>query len=123
MTHMATISKSKYTLFRKCGKCLWLTVKRPDLQEIDEQTQERFKNGTAVGDLAKKRFGEWTDVTTLIPLKDSKGNVILDASPHFRAALPIAFTIMSRACSGSVTSAPRLPRHCAKNAKKKALRL
>ena len=62
---MPGLSKSKYTNFRKCPKCLWLGAYKPEEQVIDPSTQSRFDAGTNVGELAKGLFGSYTDVTTL----------------------------------------------------------
>ena len=62
---MPGLSKSKYTSFRKCPKCLWLGAYKPEEQVIDPSTQNRFDVGTNVGELAKGLFGSSTDVTTL----------------------------------------------------------
>ena len=61
---MSGLSKSKYTSFRKCPKCLWLGAYKSEEQQIDASTQSRFETGTAVGELAKGLFGPYTDVTT-----------------------------------------------------------
>lgn len=61
---MPGLSKSKYTNFRKCPKCLWLGTYKPEEQKIDPSTQARFNAGTSVGELAKGLFGSYTDVTT-----------------------------------------------------------
>lgn len=62
---MSGLSKSKYTSFRKCSKCLWLGTHKPEKQQIDASTQGRFDRGTAVGELARELFGPYTDVTAL----------------------------------------------------------
>ncbi len=62
---MPGLSKSKYTSFRKCPKCLWLGAYKSEEQQIDASTLSRFDTGTAVGELAKGLFGPYTDVTTL----------------------------------------------------------
>lgn len=46
------LSKSKYTNFRKCPKCLWFGTNKSELQVIDAATQARFTAGNEVGDLA-----------------------------------------------------------------------
>ena len=61
------LSKSKYTTFRKCPKCLWLNTYKPELQEIDASTQARFTAGNEVGDLAMGLFGSYTEVTAYTP--------------------------------------------------------
>lgn len=64
---MPGLSKSKYTNFRKCPKCLWLGTYKPEEQIVDASTQTRFDAGTNVGELAKNLFGNFTDVTTHTP--------------------------------------------------------
>ena len=51
MTH--GLSKSRLQAFRQCPKRLWLTVHRPDLQEVSEETEQRFQIGFQVGDVAR----------------------------------------------------------------------
>ena len=62
---MHGLSKSKYTSYCKCPKCLWLGTYKPEEQEIDPIAQAQFAAGTHVGELAKGLFGSFTDVTTL----------------------------------------------------------
>lgn len=64
---MSTLSKSKYTTFRKCSKCLWLGTYKPELQEIDASTEARFTAGNEVGDLAMGLFGPFTEVSAYTP--------------------------------------------------------
>ena len=64
---MSGLSKSKYTNFRKCPKCLWLGTYKPEEQVVDSSMQARFDTGTSVGELAKGLFGPYTDVTTKTP--------------------------------------------------------
>ena len=61
------LSKSKYTTFRKCPKCLWLGAFKPEEQVIDASTQARFTAGNEVGDLAMGLFGSYTEVTAYTP--------------------------------------------------------
>lgn len=61
---MSGLSKSKYTSFRKCPKCLWLSVYKPESQEFDASVQARFTAGNEVGDLAMGLFGPFAEVTT-----------------------------------------------------------
>ena len=58
------ISKSRYTLFRQCPKALWLRTYKPELCIISDTLQQRFQAGSAVGDLAKRLFGKFVDVTS-----------------------------------------------------------
>ena len=61
------LSKSKYTTFRKCPKCLWLGAYKPAEQVIDASTQARFTAGNEVGDLAMGLFGPFTEVSAYTP--------------------------------------------------------
>ncbi|MDG4597567.1 MAG: hypothetical protein P9F75_18090 [Candidatus Contendobacter sp.] len=47
------LSKSRLQAFRQCPKRLWLTVHRPDWQEVSEETEQRFQIGFQVGDVAR----------------------------------------------------------------------
>jgi hypothetical protein len=51
MTH--GLSKSRLQAFRQCPKRLWLSVRRPNLQEVSEETEQRFQIGFQVGDVAR----------------------------------------------------------------------
>ena len=64
---MPSLTKSKYTTYRKCPKCLWLGTYKPEEQVIDASTQARFTAGNEVGDLAMGLFGPYTEVTTYTP--------------------------------------------------------
>lgn len=57
-------SKSKYCSFWQCPKLCWLNKNKPELREDDSSAQARFEEGTKVGELAKRLFGEFIDVTT-----------------------------------------------------------
>ena len=60
-----SISKSRYTLFRKCEKAFWLNVfKSEEAAPVDPAQQARFDQGTEVGNVAKKLFDGGIDVTT-----------------------------------------------------------
>ena len=65
MSH--NLSKSRYTQFRCCEKALWLNVFKPEMAIIDADTQDRFKVGIEVGDLAKNLLGDYQDMTTRLP--------------------------------------------------------
>ena len=61
------LSKSKYTTFRKCPKCLWLGAYKPEEQVIDASTQARFTAGNEVGDLRDgEGVGETEEVGKVI---------------------------------------------------------
>lgn len=42
----------------------WLNKYKPELQEVSESVEERFKKGNDIGDLAMEMFGDFVDVTT-----------------------------------------------------------
>ena len=56
-------SKSKYCGFCQCPKLAWLKKYKPEVEVVPEDLQKRFEVGTAVGELAKGLFGDYTDVT------------------------------------------------------------
>lgn len=60
------LSKSKYTNFCKCSKCLWLGTYHSELSEITESDQARFDAGNQVGDLAMGLFGDYVEVTSYV---------------------------------------------------------
>jgi len=63
---MTGLSKSKYTLFRQCGKALWLQTYKPEEAVIDDALKARFEAGNEVGDLAMGLFGAYEEVTTIV---------------------------------------------------------
>ena len=73
---MKNLSKSKYTTYCQCPKALWLKIHKPEEQVIDPSVQARFEAGSEVGELAKRLFGEFEDVTTYVPMDD--GSQCLD---------------------------------------------
>ena len=59
------LSKSRYTLFRKCEKAFWLNVNSPDkATPIDPAQKARLEQGNEVGDMAMELFGPFVEVTT-----------------------------------------------------------
>ena len=65
---MKGLSKSRYTSYCQCPKSLWLKVYKPqEAAELDESVKARFVAGNEVGELAKKLFGDYVDVTTKNP--------------------------------------------------------
>lgn len=57
------LSKSRYTTYRSCDKALWLSIFKPELAVIDDNTKARFAAGTEVGELARGLFGPFEDMT------------------------------------------------------------
>lgn len=61
MPHLLT--KSRYTTFRQCPKCLWMNINKPE-EAIEEVIPEsRIQAGIEVGNLAKTYFGVYHDAT------------------------------------------------------------
>lgn len=59
------LSKSKYVRGLQCPKQLWLDKYKPEEYYIDDATQNTFKTGNLVGDLAMQYFGDFVEVTEL----------------------------------------------------------
>lgn len=59
------LSKSKYCNFIQCPKRLWLSCYEPQEAEIGMDAVRRLETGTEVGDLARRLFGAFVDVTTV----------------------------------------------------------
>lgn len=66
------LSKSKYTLGKRCPKLLWLNEYKPE-EADDSESEAVFENGNLVGDLARHLFG---DEYVLIPFEDGLMNMI-----------------------------------------------
>lgn len=60
---MANLSKSKYITYCQCPKALWLKQYKSEEMVIDPLTQARFDAGSEVGELAKRLFGDFVEVT------------------------------------------------------------
>lgn len=59
MSGMPRLSKSRFQLGLQCARQLWLRCHQPELADpLTEQQQHVFATGTAVGELARKRFAE-----------------------------------------------------------------
>ncbi len=72
---MKQLSKSKYAKYCQCPKCLWMSVYKPEEEEIDPTSEARFENGAEVGELARGVLGDYVDVTT----KRADGSLDLQA--------------------------------------------
>lgn len=64
---MRGLSKSKYTTFCQCPKSLWLKNYMPEVEVVEDDRQARLERGNEVGDLAMGLFGDYVEVTTLLP--------------------------------------------------------
>jgi len=60
---MIYLSKSKYCGLCQCSKIAWMRQYKPEEAYIDEMLKSRFEAGNVVGDLAKRRFGKYVEVT------------------------------------------------------------
>lgn len=68
------ISKSRFMEMRQCKKQGWLSVHRPDLIEVDSQTEEKEREGTEIGELARSIFGKYD----MVEISKDKGKMIRD---------------------------------------------
>ena len=59
---------------RQCKKQGWLSVHRPDLIEVDSQTEEKEREGTEIGELARSIFGKYD----MVEISKDKGKMIRD---------------------------------------------
>lgn len=50
------LSKSRIIAHRQCPKRLWLKSYRPDLEEVDDESQARMASGTRAGEIAQSLF-------------------------------------------------------------------
>lgn len=50
------MTKSNYTHAKQCSKALWLRKNNPELAEISESTEERFRSGNIAAEYARKRM-------------------------------------------------------------------
>ena len=55
------LSKSRYCTAYQCKKMLWLDINKPNVKS-DESNTSVLENGTEVGILAKKLFGDYIDI-------------------------------------------------------------
>lgn len=62
MQDIRELSKSRYCKGFQCPKILWLDRYKPEEKQKNERSENIMKAGTAVGDLAKGYFGEYSQV-------------------------------------------------------------
>ena len=62
---MNNLSKSKILLDRQCPRRLWLQTFKPELAVEDESAISRFRDGNAVGDIARKLHPNGIFIETL----------------------------------------------------------
>ena len=83
------LSKSKYCKAKQCNKILWLNKYKPECAE-KTASEAVLENGTEVGELARKLFGEYinieyqSDLSKMIEQTkryiEKKPNIITEAS-------------------------------------------
>ena len=76
---MANLSKSKYITYCQCPKALWLKQYKSEEMVIDPLTQAGFDAGTEVGELAKRLFGDFVEVTVYKTAADKTQRLDLGA--------------------------------------------
>lgn len=57
------LTKSRYTAFRQCPKCLWMHINKPKEAVEEAIPESRIKAGIEVGNLAKTYFGTYHEAT------------------------------------------------------------
>ena len=57
------LTKSRYTAFRQCPKCLWMHINKPEEAVEEAIPESRIKAGIEVGNLAKTYFGTYHEAT------------------------------------------------------------
>lgn len=62
---MVSLSKSKILLNRQCPRRLWLQTYKPELSNEDHSALARFRDGNAVGDIARKLHPNGIFIETL----------------------------------------------------------
>lgn len=50
------LSKSRLTAWRQCPKRLWLQIHKPELMEVSQEDEQRFRVGYEVGDVAQQLY-------------------------------------------------------------------
>lgn len=80
------MSKSRYIDYCQCPKMLWLNTYNPDAAVVSSMLDARLEAGKDVGDLAKGLFGEYEDVTMLLP----------DGYPDTNAMLARTYELMTQ---------------------------
>lgn len=50
------LSKSRLTAWRQCPKRLWLSIHHPELMEVSQEDEQRFRVGYEVGDVAQQLY-------------------------------------------------------------------
>lgn len=56
-----SLSKSRYCRARQCNKMLWMDINKKE-EAIDKASKEVLENGTKVGELARRYFGDFVNI-------------------------------------------------------------
>lgn len=86
---MINLSKSKILLNRQCPRRLWLQTFKPELAIEDESSIARFRDGNAVGDIARKLYPNGVYIESLnqdIALHETVAALERGSVPVFEAA-------------------------------------
>jgi hypothetical protein len=65
------LTKSKFLIGLECPKCFWKAMNESNKEELSNQEEQIIKQGTQVGELAKKLFNNSIDLSN----KDFKSNI------------------------------------------------
>lgn len=57
------ITKTRYCMFTRCEKALWLRIHHPEYMEEDMDSAARMETGQKIGELARNWFGEHKVIT------------------------------------------------------------
>ena len=86
---MTSLTKSKILLHIQCPRRLWLHVNHPELAKEDESAASRFRDGNAIGDVARKLHPGGVFIETLnqdAALSQTADALRNDPLPIFEAA-------------------------------------
>ena len=89
------LSKSKYLLGLQCPSLLWTAINdKEKMPEPDKSTQHKFKTGTLVGELAKKRFIDGIDISVEDFMKnlEETQKLMKKRNPLFEAGFKVEFS-------------------------------
>jgi hypothetical protein len=84
-----TLSKSKLLASRQCSKRLWLEVYRPDLIEYSAATEERFRIGHKVGEIARRLYDPKCEGILLDPQAEGIGPALERSIELLQTSAPI----------------------------------
>ena len=84
---MTGLSKSRILLNLQCPRRLWLKLRRPELEHVDEGMEARFSVGDQVGDIARRLHpgGVLMDDDLGIALQQTRAAMVQTPRPLFEA--------------------------------------